>query len=179
MPLLLPMNQNSKINLRNFDNRDFDRGAGKLTELTWMIVKAFFFQFHFPLPSRLRRTLLRFFGAKIGKGVVIRSGVNISFPWKLAVGDHCWIGEDVMMLSLAHIKIGDHCCISQRAFLCTGSHDFSKTGFDLITRPITIQSHCWVAAGAFVGPGATIPEGTMIKANTTFVNKSPQASSTE
>ena len=152
------------IRLDQFDNGGFDRGAGRLTELVWMLVKSFCFQLHFPLPSALRRWLLRCFGAKVGTGVVIRSGVNITYPWRLTIGDHCWIGEDVTILSLAQVSIGDHCCLSQRAFLCTGSHDFNKASFELITKPITIEPHCWVATGAFIAPGTTVEQGTMVKA---------------
>jgi putative colanic acid biosynthesis acetyltransferase WcaF len=162
------MMETSRIHLDQFNNRNFDRGAGRIKELFWMIVKAFCFQFHFPLPSRFRVWLLRRFGATIGAGVVIRSGVNVTYPWKLIVGDHCWIGEDVLILSLAEVHIGDHCCISQRAFLCTGSHDFKKASFDLITKPIHIEPHCWIAACAFIGPGCIVPSGTMVKANETY-----------
>jgi len=162
------MSSKQPIQLDRFSNDGFDRGASRFTELVWMIVKAFLFQFHFPLPSGFRVFVLRCFGAKIGKGVVIRSGVNITFPWKLTIGNHCWIGEDVLILSLAKVTIGDHCCISQRAFICTGSHDFSKASFDLITGPITIAPHCWIAASAFVAPDCTIPSGTLVKACTTY-----------
>lgn len=165
------MNQKELIRLDRFNNDGFDRGAGGVKELTWMVVKAFLFQFHFPLPSSLRVLVLRAFGATVGTGVVIRSGVNITFPWKLKVGDYCWIGEDVTILSLADVSIGDHCCLSQRAFLCTGSHDFNKSGFDLITKSITVESHCWIAAGAFLAPGVTVAQGTMVKANETVVGR--------
>ena len=161
------MNKQEPIRLDQFDNSNFDRGAGRLTELLWMMIKALFFQFHFPLPSRLRCTLLRCFGAKIGKTVVIRSGVNITYPWRLEIGDHCWIGEDVFILSLATVKIDNHTCISQRAFICTGSHDFSQPTFDLVTLPISIGAHCWIAAMAFVAPGTTIPPNTMVRAGET------------
>jgi len=152
------------IDLSKFDNKDFDRGASRATELLWMITKWLFFRGHFPLPSALRCLLLRLFGARVGKGLVMRSGVNITYPWRLKIGDHCWIGEDVTILSLAPVTIGDHCCISQRAFLCTGSHDFAKETFDLITEPIKIDSHSWIAANAFIGPGTSIPQNTLIKA---------------
>ena len=160
-----------KIRLDQFNNSDFDRGAGRLKEVIWMVTKAFLLQLHFPLPSGARALGLRLFGARIGKGVIIRPGVNVTYPWRLTVGDHCWIGEDVTILSLAPVSIGDHCCISQRAFLCTGSHNFSKETFDLIARPISIGSHSWIAACAFVGPGASIAEGTMIKAGDVFLEK--------
>jgi putative colanic acid biosynthesis acetyltransferase WcaF len=107
--------------------------------------------------------VLRWFGAKIGEGVVIRGRVNITFPWKLEIGDHVWIGDEVLVLSLDRVVIGSNVCISQRAFLCTGSHDFRKVTFDLITEPIVIGNGCWIAAGAFIGPGAVVPAGTMVK----------------
>ena len=109
--------------------------------------------------------MLRLFGAKVGSGVVIRSRTNISFPWRLQIGDHVWIGEEVMILALAPVTIASHCCISQRAFLCTGSHDFDKPSFDLITKPISIGESSWIAACAFVGPDTDIAPGTFVKAN--------------
>ncbi len=73
-----------------------------------------------PWPAGLRVELLRTFGATVGRGVVIRENVNISFPWRLTVGDYVWIGEDVGILSLAQVTVGSNVCISQRAYLCTG-----------------------------------------------------------
>ena len=160
------------IDLSRFDNHDFARGASRAKELAWMLVRACFFYTRVPLPSSFRCWLLRMFGANIGKNVIIRSGVNISFPWRIEIGDHVWIGDDVFILSLANVKIGDHVCISHRAFLCTGSHDFSKPSFDLVTLPITIHSHSWIAAQAFVGPGTVIPEGTLVTAGQVVTHKS-------
>ena len=117
-----------------------------------------------PVPSAVKVAVLRGFGAKVGCGVVIRSRVNSTCPWKLEIGDHVWLGDELMILSLDRVVIGSNVCISQRAFLCTGSHDFARDTFDLITRPVVIGDGCWVAAQAFIGPGAVLPPGTMVKA---------------
>lgn len=152
------------ISLEKFDNGDFDRGAPKWKELLWWVVRSLFFAPWFPVPSCCKVSWLRIFGAKVGRGVVIRSRVNITFPWRFSCGDHVWIGDEVLILSLAPVCLGSNVCISQRAFLCTGSHRFSRETFDLVTRPITIGDGCWIAAQAFVGPGVELPPGTLVKA---------------
>lgn len=152
------------IDLTKFNNEHFSRGVPKWKEALWWACRSLCFAPWFPIPSPIKVAVLRLFGAKVGSGVVIRSRVNITFPWKLEIGDHVWIGDEVLILSLDRVTIGSNVCISQRAFLCTGSHDFRKESFDLITEPIVIGDGCWIAACAFVGPGAEIPAGTMVKA---------------
>lgn len=140
------------------------------------MVRVVIFDHRFPLPTRVKTTALRCFGMKIGRGAVIRSRVIISFPWRVTMGDHVWIGDDVTILSLAPVTIGSNVCISQRAFLCTGSHDFSRPTFDLITKPIVIEDHCWIGAMAFVGPGVTVEKGSMCAAASVVVKNVPQGS---
>jgi putative colanic acid biosynthesis acetyltransferase WcaF len=152
------------MQLSEFDNSGFSRGASRWKEALWWVARSLLFAPWIPVPSWPKVACLRLFGAKMGRGVVIRSRVNITFPWRLEVADHVWIGDEVLILSLDRVTIGSNVCLSQRAFLCTGSHDFSKRGFDLITGPIEIGEGCWVCAQAFVGPGVKLPPGTMVKA---------------
>ncbi len=99
--------------------------------------------------------LLRLFGARIGRGVVIKPAVNIKYPWKLIVGDHCWIGENVWIDNLADVKIGSHVCLSQGAMLLTGNHDFTSPSFDLKPAEIVLHDGVWIGARAVVCPGVT------------------------
>jgi putative colanic acid biosynthesis acetyltransferase WcaF len=150
------------INLANFKS-GLDRGAPLWKEAGWLVCRILFFTNPIPLPSRLRVIVLRLFGAKIGRAVVIRGGVQVTFPWRLTVGDATWIGEGVRILNLAEVRIGSNCCVSQNAFLCTGSHRFDRPGFDLVTKPIVVLDSSWVAAQVFIAPGVTIgPDGRCI-----------------
>lgn len=152
------------IRLAGYNNRDFDRGCPRWKEVCWVVVRSLFFMTAWPLPSRLRIALLRLFGAKVGQRVVIRSRVQITFPWRLTIGDDCWLGEDVALHNLAPIVIGHDVCISQRAFLCTGSHDFYSEGFDLKCGPITVGSHSWIAANVFIAPNVHLGPHAMVTA---------------
>ena len=151
----------SKVRLDLFDSKSFKRGRGVLTEALWVIAFSPLMTSQLP-GSRWRVSLLRAFGASIGKAVVIKPHVIVKFPWRLTVGDHSWIGEGGWIDNLAPVVIGSYACISQGAYLCTGSHDWRQPTFDLITKPINIGASAWVCAKAIVAPGVTIGEGAVV-----------------
>ena len=161
------------MTLENYSSRDFDRGAPRWREALWIVVKCLFFLNPWPLPSAVRVAMLRAFGARIGERVVIRSRVNVTFPWRLTLGDDVWIGEEALLLTLAPIVIESDVCISQRAFLCTGSHDFRAEDFKLITKPISVRRGSWIAAQAFIGPGVEIGDGSMVAAGSVVTENVP------
>jgi putative colanic acid biosynthesis acetyltransferase WcaF len=144
------------VDLSSFSNPHFDRGASKFKETAWLVVSLLLFRLCPVSLSPLKRFVLRLFGAKVGTGVCFKPQVKITFPWKLTIGDHAWLGEECWLLTLDRITIGDNVCVSQRAFLCTGNHDFTRSSFDLITKPIVVEDGAWVGAGSWVGPGVTI-----------------------
>ena len=122
-----------------------------------------------------RRFLLRLFGAKIGKGVLIRPSVRVTYPWKLSIGDFSWIGDSATLYTLGEISIGDSAVVSQHSYLSTGSHDYSKLSFDLHALPIRVESEAWIATSVFVGPGVTIGNGAIIGAASVVLKDVPPA----
>jgi putative colanic acid biosynthesis acetyltransferase WcaF len=140
------------------------RGKSKLYVQLWWLVQAIFIG---PSPQVFygwRRFWLRMFGASIGKKVLVRPSVNITYPWKVSIGDHSWIGDDVVLYSLGEIEIGSNTVISQKSYLCTGSHDYTKETFDIFAKKITVGNGCWLATDVFVAPGITIEDGAVIGA---------------
>ncbi len=153
------------VDLSTYSSAQFDRGAGKLREAAWLLVSLLLFRFcPFGL-SALKCSVLRAFGAQVGRGVTIKPQVKITFPWKLTVGNHAWLGEECWLLNLERIIIGNNVCISQRAFLCTGSHNYKLPTFDLIVKPITVMDGAWIGAGAWIGPGVAVGTHAVLTAN--------------
>ncbi len=118
--------------------------------------------------------ILRVFGAKIGRNVIIRPSVKITYPWKLKVGDYSWIGDNVELYTLGQITIGSNTIISQRSYLCTGGHDYGKKTFDIFSLPIVIGDSCWLATDIFVAPGISIGNGCIIGARSSVFKNLPE-----
>ena len=152
------------VNLAEFSPRGFDRGASSMREVIWLFISLILFRLCPFSLSPLKRAVLRAFGARVGIGVVIKPQVKITFPWKLTIGDHVWLGEECWLLNLDQIVIGNNVCISQRAFLCTGSHDYKMTTFDLIVKPIILEDGVWLGADSWIGPGVTVGTHALLTA---------------
>ncbi len=149
--------------LSGFTGGGYERGRGAIWQAGWVVCQSLLFQRTF-MPARARTALLRAFGAEVGEGVLIRHGVTIHWPWKLAIGDHSWIGVGVWILNLEPVSIGHDTCISQQAFLCTGSHDRHSATFEFDNAPIAIGNGVWVAARATILRGVTIGDEAVIGA---------------
>jgi putative colanic acid biosynthesis acetyltransferase WcaF len=142
-----------KTDLSTFRN-DWYKPGGALKRVLWYMVSTLFFKSSFPF-NGVKIFFLNLFGAKIGKGIVIKPHVNIKYPWKLKVGNYAWIGEGVWIDSLGCVVIGDHSCLSQGSFLLCGNHDYKKSTFDLIVRDIILEEGVWIGAKSVVCPGVT------------------------
>jgi putative colanic acid biosynthesis acetyltransferase WcaF len=130
-----------------------DIGASKVKQLVWYFVNVLFFKNSLIIISSLKIWLLKVFGAKIGKGVVIKPSVNVKYPWKLEIGDHSWIGEEVWIDNLSDVIIGKNVTLSQGALLLTGSHDHTREAFNFISFPIILEDGVWIGAKAVVFGG--------------------------
>lgn len=148
--------ESTHLDLSRYSVGNFARGAGRLQEALWLLTSLLLFQLCPVSLSALKCWLLRLFGARIGRNVTIKPQVKITFPWKMEIGDHVWLGEQCWLLNLERITIGSNVCISQRAFLCTGSHDYKSPKFDLMVKPITVEDGAWIGANAWLGPGVTV-----------------------
>ena len=160
-------------NLKTFKVPKGFRGKSKIIVQLWWIVQGTLFRLSPQFIYSWRRLLLRLFGAKIGKNVLIRSTVKILYPWNLTIGDWSWIGDDVILYNMAIIKIGGNCVVSQKSYLCTGSHDHTKHSFDIFSEPIEIKDEVWVASDVFIAHGVTIGTGAVVGFRSTVIKDLP------
>jgi putative colanic acid biosynthesis acetyltransferase WcaF len=129
----------------------------------WLFISRVFFERSF-FPSYMRPHILRFFGARVGRKVLIGRHVSIHFPWKLEIGDCTWIGVGVSLNNTEKVLIGSDVCISQRAFITSGSHDFKSKSFKSIRNPIEISNGAWICVDGKVLPGVRIGECSVVSA---------------
>lgn len=161
------------VDLRRYDQSWFDRGRPGWFVLLWWLVQAITFPLS-PHPlNGFRSWILRLFGARVGKGVIIRPTARVTFPWKVEIGDYSWIGDDVVLYSLEQIRIGRHCIISQKSYLCTGSHDIYDPAFGLQTAGITIGNGAWIATDCFIAPGVEVGANAVIGARSSVFGNIP------
>ena len=153
--------------------RNFRGRPGWYVQVWWLVQSTLFAcspQFMYGW----RRFIARCFGAKIGRNVLLRPSVKITYPWRVKIGDYSWVGDDVVLYSLDDIEIGANVVVSQRSYICAASHDYSRPTFDMIAKRITICDEAWLATDVFVAPGVTIGRGAVIGARSSVFGDMPQ-----
>ncbi|MBL4808925.1 MAG: hypothetical protein JKY43_02570 [Phycisphaerales bacterium] len=118
-----------------------------------------------PSPASMtgfRNAMLRFFGAKIGKGVRIHPSVKIIIPWHIQIDDYVTIHDHAILYALGQITIGKHSEIGPLTHLCAGTHDYTDPKFTLLRQPITIGDHCILGPASFVAPNVTLADHTIL-----------------
>lgn len=159
-----------RVDLSHHDPRGYSPGRPYWFRALWLVIEALTLLNPMFVPYRWKVALLRLFGAHIGRGVVIKPGVHIKYPWHLSLGDNVWIGERAWIDNFVTVRIEANACISQGAYLCTGNHDWSDPHMGLIVEPITIEEGAWVGAFARVAPGITVGREAVITLGAVVLN---------
>jgi putative colanic acid biosynthesis acetyltransferase WcaF len=145
----------------------------QVQRVLWWVGSFFLFKLSLRPMYGWRRWVLRLYGAKLGDHVCIQRSARIEFPWNLEMGRFSCIGEGAWVYNLAPITVGEFATISQRVFLCTGSHDYTKPQMPLVTKPIVVGRGAWLAADVFVGPGVRVGDHAVVAARSVVVKDLP------
>jgi len=164
----------SWVDLAAFDHPEYSSGRGGVLRTLWYYCSLLVFESGWLPVSGFKARLLRLFGAQVGVGLVIKPHVRIKYPWRLVVGDHCWIGQGAWIDNIEDVRIGSHVCVSQLVYFCTGSHDYRRRKFDLTARPIAVADGAWIGARATLLPGVSVGANAIV-AGGSVVTKSVNA----
>jgi len=149
------------------------RGRAAVVVQLWWLVQGTLFGLSPQFMYGWRNWLLRLFGAKVGKGVLIRPSVKTTYPWKVCIGDFAWVGDDVVLYSLGEIEVGANAVVSQRSYLCAAGHSFTKPDFPIYDKKVVIGAQAWLATDVFVAPGVTVGEGAVVGARSSVFSDMP------
>jgi putative colanic acid biosynthesis acetyltransferase WcaF len=120
-----------------------------------------------------RRLLLRAFGARIGPGVHVYAGARIWAPWNLDAARGASVADGAEVYNPSPVSLGEFAVVSQGAYLCGASHDYERWHFPLISAPIAVGAHAWIAARAIVQMGVTVGEGCVVGAGSVVTSDMP------
>jgi putative colanic acid biosynthesis acetyltransferase WcaF len=152
------------VDLARYEEAVIPGNRGVAWRVAWYLASAFLFQSAVVLPSRWKAALLRRFGARVGRGLVIKPRVTIKYPWFLELGEHVWLGEGVWIDNHTTVALGSDVCVSQGAYLFTGNHDWDDPRFRFFCRPIRIEDGAWVGAKALICPGSVLGRMSVVGA---------------
>jgi len=150
------------------------RGRSASVVQVWWLVQATLFALSPQVCNGWRRWILRCFGAKVGREVVVRPSARITYPWRVSIGDYAWVGDDVVLYSLGPIRIGAHAVISQKSYLCAGTHRYDDPSFPIMGAAIDIGDEAWIAADVFIAPGITVGRGAVVGARSSVFSDLPE-----
>jgi putative colanic acid biosynthesis acetyltransferase WcaF len=149
------------------------RGRSAFTVQLWWIIQDTLFRLSPQAFFGWRASLLRLFGARLGRNVRIRPTVRVNFPWKLSIGDNVWVGDDCIFYNLAQIRLGSNVALAHSVYLCTGLHDYTRIEFPIEAAPINVEDEVWLTNDIFVGPGVTVGRGCVVGTRSSVLHDLP------
>jgi putative colanic acid biosynthesis acetyltransferase WcaF len=117
----------------------------------------------------LKRRLLIAFGADIGRGMHMKPRVNVHFPWKLHMGEHCWVGERTEILNLEPVTMGNHVALAHDVYIAAAGHDITSPTMEFKNRPVVIDDGAWIATRVYLGPGVHVGTHAVVAAGAVVV----------
>jgi putative colanic acid biosynthesis acetyltransferase WcaF len=130
----------------------------------WTLIQASLWRVAWRRITFLRPAILRAFGADVAWQTQISGSVQIYFPWWLSIGVDTAIGPGVTFYNLGGLSIGNRVVVSHNAYLCGGTHDYTKPNYPLLRKSLTIADDVWIGTAAFLCPGVKIGQGVVIGA---------------
>ncbi len=112
----------------------------------------------------LKSCLLRWCGARVGKGCEITSSAKICGSFDLVIGNNCYIGIEALLFGAkgSSIVIDDYAKVGTRAIVVTGQHRYSPDGDCIakegVLKDVRICRGAVCSTQTVILPGKTVGE---------------------
>lgn len=154
--------------------RPMSRAGGFFKGQGYYLALACINTLHRWLPFALRPLLYRACGYRVGAGAAIQGGVRFFHVGRLEVGEGTRINRGVYLDNRGGIAIGAQVSIAHDARIYTMGHDVHADDFATKARPVRIDDHAVVFAGAMLMPGVHLGRGAVVMAGAVVTQDVPE-----
>jgi acetyltransferase-like isoleucine patch superfamily enzyme len=128
---------------------------------------------------RMRRTLRTL--KSVGEGVECDPTVFWRFPERISVGNFVYVGPRTELIGRGGLHIHDHVIIGPECVILTSLHHYHQASLlpydDLeLLRPVSVERCVWIGQRAFILPGVTLGEGSIVGAGAIVTKSCPPGS---
>jgi acetyltransferase-like isoleucine patch superfamily enzyme len=130
----------------------------------------------------VRTLLLRLYGARIGRGVVLHDVRFVNLYRRglagLRIGDECFLGEECLLDLADGIELQAQVTLAERVLILThtnvGYRDHPlQRHFPASVAPVVLERGCFLGAHALVLPGVRVGAGAFVAAGSVVTNDVP------
>ena len=125
------------------------------------------------LPFALRPLLYRACGFCIAPSATLQGGVRFFHVGRLRVGEGTLVNRGVYLDNRGGLTIGAQVSIAHDARIYTLGHDVHADDFAAKARPVRIDDHAVVFAGAMIMPGVHLGQGAVVMAGAVVTKSVP------
>lgn len=121
----------------------------------------------------VRTALLRLYGARIGRGVIVHNARFFNLYRRglpgLSLGDDCFIGDECLLDLADCIEMGQQVTLAERVLVLThlnvGYRDHPlQERFPAMSAPVRFGRGCFIGAQAVILPGVHVGENSFVAA---------------
>lgn len=125
---------------------------------------------------KLREFISRKLFLFVGKEVVIRPNLRVSYLSKISIGDYSSLGDRSLIVADGGISIGEDVMMGPEVMIYSKNHEITSPREKLINgnilfEKVTIEDDVWIGARAIILPGATISKGSVVAAGAVVPGK--------
>jgi putative colanic acid biosynthesis acetyltransferase WcaF len=115
------------------------------------------------IPShRIRKFFYRVSGITIADSSSFHWQARFYSPHRLAVGQHCSLGNNGFYDARDGIIIGNNVNIGAEVRIYTWQHDIDASDFAVVGGPVTIGDYVYIGSRVTILPGVSIGEGAVV-----------------